>query len=242
MWQVLKKETGSFFSSLIAYIVIVVFLASMGLVTWVFPQTSVLEYGFANIDPLFNLVPYVFMFIIPAITMRTFAEEKRGGTMELLLTRPLTDMQIITGKFMASLLLIAFALLPTLVYYFSVYTLGSPAGNIDTAAVAGSYLGLLLLAAVFTAIGVLSSSFTDNQIVAFIVAVFLCFFFYDGFSSLASVNVWASYSYFISQIGIDYHYTSMSRGLIDLRNVIYFFSVIIVMLHLTRLVLASRKW
>ena len=238
----MTKEINAFFNSLIAYIVILVFLVGVGLFTWVFPNTSVLDYGYSNLDTLFSLAPYVFLFLIPAITMRTFAEEKKGGTMELLMTRPLTDMQIILGKYLASFLLVVFAIAPTLVYYYSVHSLGSPVGNIDTAAVIGSYIGLLLLGAVFTSIGVFSSIITENQIVSFIAAVFLCFLLYDGFTSVASINVWADYSYIISQFGIDYHYNSLSKGLIDSRNLIYFGSLITVMLSLTKLVLGSREW
>jgi ABC-2 type transport system permease protein len=242
MFQILRKEINSFFNSLVAYMVIVVFLVGIGLIAWVFPQTSILDYGFANLDPLFNTAPYVFMFLIPAITMRTFAEEKKGGTMELLLTRPLSDLQIILGKYFACLVLVLFALFPTLLYYFTVYNLGTPVGNIDTAAVVGSYIGLVFLGAVFTSIGVFASSITDNQIVAFILAVFLCFFLYDGIASLASINVWSSYSYIISQWGIDFHYASVSKGLVDTVNLAYFLSLIVVMIYLTRLVLESRKW
>jgi ABC-2 type transport system permease protein len=242
MWQILKKEINSFFNSLVAYLVVVVFLIGTGLISWVFPQTSILEAGFANLDPLFTTAPYVFMFLVPAITMRSLAEEKKGGTIELLLTRPLTDLQIILGKYLACLLLAFFALVPTLVYYYTVIQLGSPVSNIDHAATWGSYLGLVLLAAVFTAIGIFSSSLTDNQIVAFITAFFLSFFLYDGFSALGSVNVWSAYTYYISQAGIDYHYASVSRGLIDLRNIFYFFTLIATLLYLTRLVLQSRKW
>lgn len=238
----MTKEINAFFNSLIAYIVIIVFLVGVGLFTWVFPNTSVLDYGYSNLDTLFSLAPYVFLFLIPAITMRTFAEEKKGGTMELLMTRPLTDMQIIFGKYLASFLLVVFAIAPTLVYYYSVHRLGSPVGNIDTAAVIGSYIGLLLLGAVFTSIGIFCSSISENQIISFIAAVFLCFILYQGFTSVASINVWADYSYIISQFGIDYHYNSLSKGLIDSRNLIYFGSLITVMLSLTKLILGSREW
>tara|TARA_Y100001956_G_C3999769_1_gene132998 strand:- start:58 stop:606 length:549 start_codon:yes stop_codon:yes gene_type:complete len=182
------------------------------------------------------------MFLIPAITMRTFAEEYKAGTIELLLTRPLTDLQIILGKYFASVLLVVLALIPTLTYYYTVYTLGAPQGNIDTAAVIGSYIGLILLGAVFTSIGIFASSLTDNQIVAFIVAVFFCFCLYDGFSAIASINVWADYSYYINQLGIDFHYSSVSRGLLDISNVTYFLSLITIMIFLTKLALESRKW
>lgn len=242
MFSIYIKEINSFLDSLIAYIVIGVFLTGIGLLMWVFPETSVLDYGFADMNTLFALGPYVFMFLIPAITMRTFAEEKRAGTIELLLTRPLTEWEIILGKFLSSFTLVLLAILPTLVYYFSIYKLGNPEGNLDTAGIAGSYIGLALLGAVFTAIGILSSSLTANQIVAFIIAVFFCFIFYSGFGSFASIDVWKSSSLFIEKLGILYHYSSMSKGLIDSRDIVYFLSVIAVMLLITHIVIGSRKW
>lgn len=237
-----KKELNNAFSSLVAYIVIIVFLVITGLFLWVFPQSSIIDSGFASIDPLFNIAPYVYLFLIPAITMRAFAEEKKGGTMELLLTKPLTDWQIILGKYFANFTLVIFALLPTLIYYYTVYVLGLPEGNVDSAAVAGSYIGLILLGAVFTAIGLLASSITDNQIVAFMLAIFFCFVLYEGFTSLAAINTWGHWAYIVSQLGIDYHYSSVSKGLIDSRNMIYFFSLIALTLYGTKLVLVSRKW
>ncbi|QHT69247.1 gliding motility-associated ABC transporter permease subunit GldF [Rhodocytophaga rosea] len=242
MLAILKKEIRSFLNSLIAYIIMIIFLTGMGLFVWVFPDTNLLDYGFADLSILFYLAPYVYMFLIPAITMRTFAEEKKAGTLELLLTRPLSDWDIILGKYLASLLLIIFTLIPTLVYYYSVYTLGNPAGNIDSAGVFGSYIGLVLLGAVFTAIGIFASSISDNQITSFIVAAFLCFVLYAGFSSLTSLDALGEMAYFINQLGIDYHYKALSKGLIDSRNLIYFFSLIAFMLMATRLVLGSRKW
>jgi ABC-2 type transport system permease protein len=242
MLAVLRKEINGFLNSLIAYIVILVFLTGIGLFMWVFPETSVLEYGFADMETLFRMGPYLFLFLIPAITMRTFAEEKKAGTMELLLTKPLRDSQIILGKYLACLALVLFALLPTLVYYYTIYELGSPVGNVDSAGAMGSYIGLFALGAVFTAIGVFSSSITDNQIVSFILAVFLSFLFYEGFSYLASINTWGQSASLIDQLGIAYHYNAMSRGLIDSRNLLYFFSVITAMLLSTKLVLGSRKW
>lgn len=242
MYPILLKEFNSYLNALIAYMVISVFLISIGLYMWVFPESSVLEYGFADMQTLFVMAPWIFLFLIPAITMRTFAEEKRSGTLELLLTRPLTDMQIILGKYFACLLLAVLALLPTLLYYFTVYHLGSPPGNVDSAAVVGSYLGLVLLAAVFSSIGIFASSLTDNQIVSFILAVFLCLVIYSGFDSIASIDVWGTFSYFITQLGISYHYNSFSKGLIDSRDVLYFLSVIAAMLLSTKLVLQSRKW
>ena len=242
MIEIFFKEVNGFLNSLIAYIVLSVFLVGVGLLVWVFPETSVLDYGYADLETLFSFGPYVLLFLIPAITMRLFAEEKKGGTMELLFTRPLTDWQIILGKYFSSLFLLLLALLPTLLYYYSVYKLGIPEGNIDTAGVAGSYIGLFLLGSAFASIGVFASSVTENQIVAFLVALFLCFLLYTGFSSLAAINVWGTWSYIIQQLGILHHYNALSRGLIDSRNLLYFLSLIIVMLSFTKLVLSSRKW
>jgi len=242
MFSIFRKEVNSFLSSLIAYIVIGLFLTAMGLFMWVFPESNVLDYGFADMQTLFTTAPFVFMFLIPAITMRTFAEEKKDGTIELLLTRPITDLQIILGKYFSSLLLVIHALIPTLIYYYSIVRLGNPVGNIDSAGVVGSYIGLTLLGAVFTSIGILSSALSVNQIVSFIIAVFLCFIFYSGFQSLASINVWGQLSNLIDQLGIAYHYSALSKGLIDSRDVLYFVSVIVFMLLSTNLVLDSRKW
>jgi ABC-2 type transport system permease protein len=227
---------------LIAYVVISVFLTGVGLLTWIFPETNVLDYGFADLGVLFSFAPYVFMFLIPAIAMRSFAEEKRSGTLEMLLTKPLTDIQIIMGKYLAGFLLVIFAILPTLLFYISVYHLGSPVGNIDTAGVAGSYIGLILLGGVFMSIGIFASSITENQIVAFITAVFLCFILYSGFGSLAQINTMGSWSLALEQMGILYHYQSMSKGLLDTRNLVYFISVVAIMLMSTNLILKSRKW
>ncbi|MFT5917847.1 MAG: ABC-2 type transport system permease protein [Bacteroidia bacterium] len=241
-FSIFKKELNSSFSSLVAYIVIVIFLVITGLFTWVFPQTNVIDSGFSNIDTLFTLAPYIYLFLIPAITMRVFAEEKTAGTMEFLLTKPLTDWQIILGKFFASYLLVFFALLPTFIYYYSVSELGAPQGNIDSGAVFGSYIGLILLGGVFTSIGLFSSVITSNQIVAFILSVFLSFFLYEGFASVANIQALSGISYSFSQLGIDYHYSAISRGLVDSRNLIYFFGLIALMLSATKLVLGSRKW
>jgi ABC-2 type transport system permease protein len=240
MFTIFFKEIRSFLSSLIAYIVMIVFLTGIGLFMWVFPTTNVLDYGYADMETLFALAPYIFLFLVPAITMRTFAEEKKTGMMELLLTRPLKDWDIILGKYLSSLALVVLALLPTFLYYYSVYQLGEPVGNIDSAGMMGSYIGLVLLGAVFTSIGIFSSSLTENQIVAFILAVFLCFIIYQGFALFANVN--NPIAYYIMQLGIDYHYTSIRKGLIDSRDLVYFFSVILGMLLSTKLIVGSRKW
>ncbi|MGF1637327.1 MAG: gliding motility-associated ABC transporter permease subunit GldF [Cyclobacteriaceae bacterium] len=242
MIEILRKEINTFLDSLIAYIIIAVFLTGIGLLMWIFPETSVLEFGFADMGTLFSLGPYVFMFLIPAITMRMFAEERKAGTMELLLTRPVMDWEIIAGKYLAGFVLVVFSILPTLLYYFTIYRLGNPVGNIDTAGTMGSYVGLILLGAVFTAIGIFASSFTENQVIAFIVAAFLCFLGYSGFQSIAAMPILGKWSAGIEQMGILYHYNAMSRGLIDFRNVVYFFSVIGMMLLFTNFLMGSRKW
>jgi ABC-2 type transport system permease protein len=242
MLQVLAKEFSSFLNSLIAYVVIGVFLTGIGLLMWVFPETSVLDYGYADMDTLFSLGPYVFIFLIPAITMRSFAEEKKAGTMELLMTKPLSDWDVILGKFFATFCLVLLALVPTVLYYISVYSLGNPAGNVDTAGIVGSYIGLCLLAGVFCSVGIFASSITPNQIVAFIVAAFLCFILFTGFESLATLNVWSAYALVIKQLGIVYHYESLSKGLVDSRDVLYFLSVIFLLLSATKLILGSRQW
>lgn len=242
MWQIYKKEINTFLNSLIGYIVVAVFLTGAGLLIWVFPETSVLDYGYADMETLFSFSPYIFIFIIPAITMRSFAEEKKSGTLELILTKPVSDPGLIIGKFLSGFTLVVFALVPTLIYYYSIYRLGNPVGNIDSAGVFGSYIGLVLLGGVFTSIGVFASSITENQIVAFIVGVFFCFMMYQGFQSVSAIPSLSSQSLFINQLGILYHYTAMSRGLVDSRNLVYFISVITLMISSTYLVLSVKKW
>lgn len=240
MIRVFVREFSGYLSSLIAYMVIGVFLTAIGLLTWVFPETSVLDYGYADMDTLFSTAPYVFIFLIPAITMKTFAEEKKMGTLELLLTKPLSEVQIVWGKFFAAWGLVVLALLPTVVYYFSVSALGNPKGNIDAAAVVGSYIGLILLAAIFTSVGVLASALTQNQIVAFIVAAFLCFLLYIGFDSLSAFA--GAHALMVKQMGILYHYESLSRGLIDSRDVVYALSVTGFFTQCTVVTIKSRLW
>lgn len=242
MLQILSKEFSSFLNSLIAYIVMGVFLTAIGLLMFVFPETSVLDYGYADMFTLFSLGPYVFIFLIPAITMRSFAEEKKGGTLEILFTKPVSDWEIILGKFFACLLLVILTLIPTLIYYTAISALGNPVGNIDTPGVIGSYIGLIFLAGAFCAIGVFSSSITPNQIVSFILAAFLCYFLFAGFDSLAMLNVWSANSLLIKQIGLLYHYDSLGKGLIDSRDLIYFVSVVAIALLATRINLGTRTW
>lgn len=242
MLSILNKEITGFFSSLAAYITVGVFLIVSGLFLWVFPESSILEYGYAGLDSLFDMAPYLFMFLIPAVTMRSLAEEKREGTFELLATRPLTDWQIILGKYFASLLIVVFALVPTLVYYFTVYQLGVEKGNVDSGAVIGSYIGLLLLGGAFTSIGLFASSVSKNQIIAFTVAVFLCFLVFSGFDSISKLVSLQGIDTYITALGINEHYQSISRGVLDTRDLIYFLSFIAIFLVVTKTVLGGRKW
>ncbi|MDB5016301.1 MAG: gliding motility-associated transporter substrate-binding protein GldG [Mucilaginibacter sp.] len=239
MLSILKKEITSYLSSLVAYVTIGVFLLVLGLFLWVFPESSILDYGYAGLDSLFNTAPYLFMFLIPAITMRSLAEERKEGTFELLLTRPLADWQIILGKYLACLFIVFFALVPTLVYYYSVYVLGTPQGNIDTGGVIGSYIGLFLLGAGFAAIGLFASSISKNQIIAFTIAVFLCFFFYSGFDSLSRLLSLQELN--LQNLGITEHYESVSRGVLDTRDLAYFIILTGVFLCLTLFVLLRQR-
>ncbi|HEY4799066.1 MAG TPA: gliding motility-associated ABC transporter permease subunit GldF [Bacteroidia bacterium] len=242
MFTLFKKEIRAFLSSLIGYVAISVFLLLVGLFLWILPTDSnILSNGYAGLDSLFSLAPWVFLFLIPAITMRSFADEKKAGTIEFLLTKPLTDLQIILAKYFAGVTLVLFSLLPTLIYYYSIYKLGNPIGNIDSGGTYGSYIGLFFLASAFTAIGIFASSLSDNQIVAFILAVFLCFFCYIGFE-YAGMLASGKASSLILSLGINDHYTSMSRGVIDTRDVIYYLSLISVFILMTKTSLESRKW
>ncbi len=241
MISIFLKEVNEFLNSLIAYVVISVFLIGIGLLMWVFPDTNVLDYGYASMEPLFSLGPYMFMFLIPAITMKSFAEEKRSGTIELLQTLPFRDVDILTGKFLAGFVLVIFSILPTIVYYYSLSQLGNPQGNLDTPGIIGSYIGLMLLGGVFTAFGIFSSVLTGNQIVSFILGAFLCFLFYSGFDSLSGINLWADWSYYISSLGVMPHYTSLSRGLLDIADVTYFLGLIAIVLLVSQFILGLKK-
>jgi ABC-2 type transport system permease protein len=242
MHSVFNKEIIGFFNSLTAYITTGTFLFALGLVLWVFPESSILDYGYAGLDSLFSIVPYLFMFMIPAITMRSLAEEKKEGTFELLATRPLTDWQIVLGKYFACLVIIIAALLPTLVYYFTVYQLGATIGNIDTGAVIGSYIGLILLGASFAAIGLFTSAITTNQIVSFTIAVFLCFFAFSGFDSISKLLSMQRIDLILINLGINEHYQAISRGVLDTRDLTYFLSFSVLFLALTKTILGARKW
>jgi ABC-2 type transport system permease protein len=243
MLEIFRKEIRSFFSSLIGYIVIGVFLLVLGLVLFVFTDSSLLDKPYASLEPLFTMAPIVFLFLIPAVTMRSFAEENQNGTIELLLTKPLSEWDIVLGKYFASLCLVLIALLPTVLYFFTMYELGSPRGNIDTGAVLGSYFGLFMLATGFTAIGLFASSLSNNQIVSFLAGTFISFFFYYAFFLISRMPiVTGTFDDLIQRFGMDYHYASLSRGVIDTRDVVYFITLALVFLRLTLLFIQKRKW
>ncbi|RLJ99484.1 gliding motility-associated ABC transporter permease subunit GldF [Tenacibaculum discolor] len=233
MLPLLKKEFNSFFASPIAYLVIGVFLLVNGLFLWVFKDNfNILNAGFADLSSFFYLAPWLFLFLIPAITMKSFADEFNSGTIEILKTKPLTDWQIVLGKFFAALLLVIIALLPTLTYAYTVYQLGSPIGNLDVGSTIGSYLGLLFLASTYTAVGLFTSTLSNNQIVAFIVSVFITFALFYGFDAVGSSL--GNSGYALQQFGINEHFKSISRGVVDTRDLIYFISVTFFFLFITK--------
>ncbi|MCX6257392.1 MAG: gliding motility-associated ABC transporter permease subunit GldF [Bacteroidia bacterium] len=243
MFTLFKKELSGFFSSLIGYIVITVYLVANSLFIWVFPGTlNIPDAGYSSLEPMFTIAPWIFLFLVPAITMRLFADEKKSGTIELLLTRPIGELQIVIAKYLAGLTLVLFSLIPSLVFFLSVYLLGSPVGNIDTGGTWGSYIGLFFLAAVYVSIGVFSSSITENQIISFILSVLISFLFFTGFDAFASLVSSGKLNLILTGLGINYHYMSMSKGVIDTRDVIYFLSMITIFIIFTRIVLESRKW
>lgn len=238
MLSILKKEINSFFSSPIGYLVIAIFLVLNGLFLWLFKgEFNILDYGFADLSSFFLLAPWILIFLIPAVTMRSFSDEKKQGTLELLLTKPISHLNIVLGKYFGFFLLILIALLPTLIYVYTVYQLGNPIGNLDMGSTLGSYFGLLFLIAAYTAIGIFASTLSDNQIVAFISAVFICFVFYIGFEGVADFIS----SNFIEQLGMSAHFKSMSRGVLDTRDIIYFLSITIFFLILTKLNINREK-
>ena len=241
MFSIFKKELRTFFSSLTGYVVIVIFLLVNAWFLWIGRgPLNILDSGFASLSGMFEIAPWLLLFLLPAITMRTIADERKSGTIELLLTQPLTERQLIVGKYLAAVAVAWLALLPTLIYFFTIYHLGSPVGNIDMGGTFGSYIGLLLLAAGYAAIGVFASSLTDNQLVAFLVAAAGCFLFYMGFDGL-SVLI-KPLDTFLLSLSIDEHYRSLSRGVIDWRDVLYFLSLIVLFLEAARLKLEARKW
>ncbi|MBC8034805.1 MAG: gliding motility-associated ABC transporter permease subunit GldF [Chitinophagaceae bacterium] len=240
MWSIAKKEFSQFFSSLTGIIAITAFLLLNGLMLFVFPDSNILDFGYGTLDQFFELAPWLLLLVIPAITMRSFSEEFSGGTFELLKTRPLTHQQIVLGKYLGCFAVVVIALLPTVVYAISVQSL-SAIGGIDRGATAGSYVGLLFLGAVFTAVGLWCSSFTYNAVIAFIVSAFACFIIYSGFNAISRIPaLGAGADYYIEMLGIDFHYRSISRGVIDSRDLVYFLSIISIFLFFTNRQLIRR--
>lgn len=242
MISLLKKEITSFFGSLTGYVVVFVFLITTSLFLWVFPgDYNIPESGYASLDGLFSIAPWVYLFLIPAITMRMFAEEKRMGTMELLLTRPISAFQIVLAKYLAGLLLVSISLVPALLYFFSVYSLGNPVGCIDTGGTWGAFIGLFFLAAIYVAIGLFASSLTDNQIFSFLLAVVISFTAFLGFDLISAMPLPSSFQQFSSLLGINQHYDSISRGVIDSRDLVYFILVVIAFLYFTSRIIHFHK-
>lgn len=234
MLAILKKEIYTFFASPIGYLVIAIFLVLNGLFLWVFGgQFNILDNGFADLSSFFLLAPWILIFLVPAVTMRSFSDEKKQGTLELLLTKPISHFKIVLGKYFGAFALILLAIVPSLLYAYTIYQLGNPVGNLDLGSTLGSYFGLLFLVSAYTAIGVFSSTLSDNQIVAFITAVFICFVLYFGFEGIASYGISGTFD--IESLGMSAHYKSMSRGVLDTRDLIYFLSVALFFLTLAKL-------
>ena len=240
MWSILKKEFSQFFSSLTGYVTILLFLLINGLFLFVLNDSSIFEYGYAGMDKFFDLAPWVFMFLVPAITMRVLSDEIRTGTYELLITMPLTPRKIVLGKFIAVVFILILIILPSGMYVYTIKALSSTY-TIDVGGIIGSYIGLLMLAITFASIGVACSGSVSNPIVAFLISAFLCLTIYYGFGALGKISVFSGNAdYYLDMLGIDFHYRSMSRGVVDTRDLVYFFSVIISSLYITELKLSRR--
>ncbi|MEN8125840.1 MAG: gliding motility-associated ABC transporter permease subunit GldF [Bacteroidota bacterium] len=239
MFAILKKELNTFFASPIGYLVIIVFLLINGLFLWVFKgDFNILNAGFADLNSFFFITPWFFIFLIPAITMRSFSDEIRLGTIEILKTKPLSNWEILSGKYFGALLLIIIALIPTLIYVYTIVKLGNPVGNLDIGSTVGSYIGLLFLAGAFTSIGLFTSTLSNNQIVAFILGALLSFFMFYGFDALTELNFLPDFN--VEKIGMHVHFNSISRGVIDTRDIIYFLSVTFFFLFLTKINLEKK--
>lgn len=242
MYALYLKEIRSFLSSIIGYIFILIFLIASGLFHWVISyNTNLLEGTEADLIPFFNLAPVIFLILIPAITMRSIAEERRTGTIELLFTRPISDLTILLAKYLAGVTLLIIALIPTIVYYISMYNLGNPVGVIDSGATITSYIGLILLGSVFVAIGIFASSLTSSQIVAFILSMFLCWLFYDGFKLMGSYNLMGDFDLAIQYISLAYHYDAIKKGVVDSSDLVYFISTITLFIFGAHTVIKTLK-
>ncbi|MEK0439925.1 MAG: hypothetical protein RLZZ504_841 [Bacteroidota bacterium] len=242
MWVVFKKEIRSFLGSFIAYIVMGVFLVITGIFMWLIQENNVLDLGIASLQVMFNIAPYILIFLVSAITMRSLSEERRLGTIEILTTRPVSDTSILLGKYFAAVGLIIFTLLPTLFYYYSIKQLADPLQGVDSGATWGSYMGLVLLAASYASIGLFASSLTDNQIVSLIISMVLCFFWYGVLSLLGDIKALELIGKSLEWFSLDFHYQSISRGVLDTRDIIYFLGFVATFLGGTKLVFESRKW
>jgi ABC-2 type transport system permease protein len=243
MFAIFRKEITGFFSGLTGILAIVVFLLVNSLFMWVFPgEWNILESGYAGLDTLFFLSPWLFLFLVPAVTMRMISEEKRLGTIELIYSKPVTEREIVWGKYLASVSLVLLSLIPCIIWYITVYLLGETPGNLDKGGTLGAFIGLFFLAAIYASAGIFASSLTDNQVVAFIAAILICFFLFMGFDSFAYLPGLRKVDEFVIQLGINEHYKSMSRGVLDIRDAAYFIGTTIIFNESTRLVLLSRKW
>lgn len=241
MFSVLRKELRIFLVSFSAYIFIAVFLLSCSAFLWIIPDgMNILDNNYANLDSFFEFAPIVFLFLISALCMRLFSEEKKTGTFELLISRPISLKNIVLGKYFSALIVIFFALIPTLLYFFTVHQLSQPVGNIDMGAIVGSFIGLGLLACAYTAISLFCSSLTSQQIIAFVISVVLCFVFYQGFEFLTKLSFTNQFSNILHALSINEHYLSLSRGVVDTRDLIYFLSLIFVFIVFTIFNLKSR--
>ena len=243
MYSIFLKEIKGYFSSLVGYVVVIVLLLICGLFMWILPATNLLDFGFLSMDKFFAFAPWVLLFLIPAITMRMFPDELKSGTIEILLTKPVTEMQIILGKFFASLALVLIALLPTVIYVFSMRFLASEGHSLDTGGILGSYIGLFFLAASFCGIGIFASSLTSNQIVGFLSSMIGCLVLYFGFEAISKIPAFSGgLDYILSAIGLASHYNNISRGVVDTRDIIYFATVVVLFILATQIVLKKRNW
>lgn len=234
MISIAKKELRQFFSSLTGYITIILFLLVNGLYLFVLKDSNIFDFGYATLGAFFELAPWIFIFLIPALTMRSFSDEYKTGTFEILQTRPLTNWQIVIGKYFAILIVIIVALIPTILYVYTIHSLSS-AGSIDSGGIAGSYMGLVLLASVFAAICLWCSALTSNAVIAFLTGAFVCLILYFGFNAISKLPVFTGNAdYYIEMAGIDFHYRSISRGVVDTRDIIYFLSIIFLFLFATQ--------
>jgi ABC-2 type transport system permease protein len=240
MWNICKKEINQFFSSLTGYIAVILFLLINGMFLFLLQDSNIFDFGYASLDKFFELAPWVFIFLVPAVAMRSFSDEFRTGTFEILKTKPVTSLQIVLGKYFSVILVVVIALIPTLLYVFTIKTL-SVTGAIDKGGIAGSYLGLIFLSAVFSAISICCGSFTSNAIVSFLISAFMCLVLYFGFNAISSISAFSGNAdYYIEMLGIDFHYQSISRGVVDSRDLTYFLSLIILSIFITQKKLKSK--